>query len=126
MAPEGWEPADRWGYRVEYKQEQLVAANEIDPGYAALLSHDILMEENGGGLLKAGEVEELVSCVMLTTPCRRPRKGKVTLIKSQDWTTDFGKVFDVILEEAMNANLKPDKMVKKVLALPNKIVILYE
>ncbi|XP_050147234.1 uncharacterized protein LOC126622473 [Malus sylvestris] len=40
-----------------------------------------------------------------------------TLIKSQDWTADFGKVFDVILEEAVNANLKPDKMVKKVLAL---------
>ncbi|KAM2512219.1 hypothetical protein PS1_036518 [Malus domestica] len=42
MAPEGWEPANRWGYRVEYKREQLVVANEIDPGYAALLSHDIL------------------------------------------------------------------------------------
>ncbi|TQD91254.1 hypothetical protein C1H46_023180 [Malus baccata] len=40
-----------------------------------------------------------------------------TLIKSQDWTTDFGNVFDVILEEVVNANLKPDKMVKKVLAL---------
>ncbi|RXH98767.1 hypothetical protein DVH24_011092 [Malus domestica] len=40
-----------------------------------------------------------------------------TLIKSQDWMADFGKVFDVILEEAVNANLKPDKMVKKVLAL---------
>ncbi|KAM1484533.1 hypothetical protein TB2_035669 [Malus domestica] len=42
MAPEGWEPANRWGYRVEYKREQLVVANEIDPGYTALLSHDIL------------------------------------------------------------------------------------
>ncbi|KAM1244880.1 hypothetical protein ACFX13_036992 [Malus domestica] len=40
-----------------------------------------------------------------------------TLIKSQDWTADFKKVFDVILEEVVNANLKPDKMVKKVLAL---------
>ncbi|TQE09780.1 hypothetical protein C1H46_004554 [Malus baccata] len=40
-----------------------------------------------------------------------------TMTKSQDWTADFGKVFDVILEEAMNANLKPNKMVKKVLAL---------
>ncbi|CAN6545926.1 unnamed protein product [Malus baccata var. baccata] len=25
-----------------------------------------------------------------------------TLIKSQDWTADFGKLFDVILEEAVN------------------------
>ncbi|KAM2496444.1 hypothetical protein COP2_037264 [Malus domestica] len=40
-----------------------------------------------------------------------------TLIKSQDWTADFEKVFDVILEEVVNANLKPDKMVKKVHAL---------
>ncbi|KAM1688674.1 hypothetical protein FF2_035918 [Malus domestica] len=42
MAPEGWEPANRWGYRAEYKRKQLAAANEIDPGDAALLPHDIL------------------------------------------------------------------------------------
>ncbi|KAM2042768.1 hypothetical protein ACFX16_036425 [Malus domestica] len=42
MAPEGWEPAYRWGYRAEYKLEHLAAANEIDPGNAALLPHDIL------------------------------------------------------------------------------------
>ncbi|KAM2512226.1 hypothetical protein PS1_036524 [Malus domestica] len=41
MAPEGWEPANLWGYRAEYKREQL-AANEIDPSDAALLPHDIL------------------------------------------------------------------------------------
>ena len=40
-----------------------------------------------------------------------------TLIKSQDWTVDFGNVFDVILEGVVNANLKLDKMVKKVFAL---------
>ncbi|KAM1792457.1 hypothetical protein FF2_035916 [Malus domestica] len=42
MTPEGWEPANRWGYRAEYKRKQLAAANEIDPGDAALLPHDIL------------------------------------------------------------------------------------
>ncbi|XP_068319493.1 uncharacterized protein [Pyrus communis] len=39
---EGWEPANWWGYRAEYKREQLAAANEIDPGDAVLLPHDIL------------------------------------------------------------------------------------
>ncbi|KAB2637073.1 hypothetical protein D8674_027607 [Pyrus ussuriensis x Pyrus communis] len=32
MAPEAWEPANRWGYRAEYKREQLAGANEVDPG----------------------------------------------------------------------------------------------
>ncbi|TQD95952.1 hypothetical protein C1H46_018439 [Malus baccata] len=41
MASEGWELANRWGYRAEYKREQLAAANEIDHGDAALLPHDI-------------------------------------------------------------------------------------
>ncbi|KAM1045238.1 hypothetical protein ACFX2A_037090 [Malus domestica] len=44
---EGWEPANRWGYRAEYKRKQLAAANEIDPGDAALLPHDILRPRLG-------------------------------------------------------------------------------
>ncbi|KAM1688621.1 hypothetical protein ACFX2K_036471 [Malus domestica] len=40
MAPEGWEPANPWGYRAECKREQLAAANEIDPSDAALLPHN--------------------------------------------------------------------------------------
>ncbi|KAM2733938.1 hypothetical protein EV2_037304 [Malus domestica] len=107
MASEGWEPANRWGYRAEYKREQLAAANEVDPGDAALLSHDILSYINKNPHLHLIQGEDLNSRA----------EYMQTLIKSQDWTTDFGKVFDVILEEVVNENLKPDKMVKKVLAL---------
>ncbi|KAM2042773.1 hypothetical protein ACFX16_036429 [Malus domestica] len=108
---------------AEYKQEQLAATNEVDPGDAALLSHDILsyIKES----IRIGwlcDVDNTLSAslalgLLLLQLSDEPWKGKVTLIKSQDWTTDFGKVFDVILEEVVNENLKPDKMVKKVLAL---------
>ncbi|KAM1484557.1 hypothetical protein TB2_035681 [Malus domestica] len=122
MASEGWEPANRWGYRAEYKREQLAAANEVDPGDAALLSHDILSYINGSRRIGwLCDVDNTLSAslalgLLLLQLSDEPWKGN-TLIKSQDWTTDFGKVFDVILEEVVNENLKPDKMVKKVLAL---------
>ncbi|KAM2042792.1 hypothetical protein PS1_036531 [Malus domestica] len=126
--------------KAEYKREQLAAANEIDPDDAVLLPHDILsyikypeLEQEADvkwkkmfevyskqGKLKNGKGGRLHK-----NPWRHSiqdddlnsrAKYMQTLIKSQDWTADFGKVFDVILEEAVNANLKPDKMVKKVLA----------
>ncbi|KAM1796204.1 hypothetical protein ACFX11_036467 [Malus domestica] len=108
MALEGWEPANRWGYRAENKREQLAAANEIDPGDVALPPHDIL------SYLKYPELEQDVDVKWKKMVKVYLKQGEA---EELDWTADFGKVFDVILEEAVNANLKPDKMVKKVLAL---------
>ncbi|KAB2637076.1 hypothetical protein D8674_027610 [Pyrus ussuriensis x Pyrus communis] len=94
MAPEAWEPANRWGYRAKYTREQLTVANEVDPGVKDPQLH----------LIQGEDLNWRVEYMQ-------------TLIKSQDWTADFGNVFDVILEEVVNANLKLDKMVKKVFAL---------
>ncbi|KAM2512216.1 hypothetical protein PS1_036516 [Malus domestica] len=83
---------------------------------AALLPHDIL------SYIKYPELEQEANIKWKKMMEVYSKQGKLknwlaTLIKSQDWTADFKKVFDVILEEVVNANLKPDKMVKKVLAL---------
>ncbi|KAM1688617.1 hypothetical protein FF2_035869 [Malus domestica] len=152
IAPRGWELANRWGYREEYKREQLAAANEIDPDDDVLLPHDILsyikypeLEQEADVkwkkmvevYLKQGKLKNwLAVCdvdntlsvglalgLLLPQLSDEPWKGKVvaysknprlhsiqgedlnlrakymqTLIKSQDWTTDFGKEFDVIQE----------------------------
>ncbi|KAB2637011.1 hypothetical protein D8674_027545 [Pyrus ussuriensis x Pyrus communis] len=115
-AEKGLEPANRRGYRAAFKREQVVAADEIDPDDAVLLPNDIL------SYIKYLELEQEADVNWKKMVEVYSKQGKLknwlaTLIKSQDWTADFGKVFDVILEEAVNANLKPDKKVKKALAL---------